>query len=80
MLNELPKKNYINCEHFSWWDGDYCCTDKFKILQESKNGKFNEDILFALENNMNCSKWKLGRPKITEMYMEAFNEFMNNRK
>ena len=26
----------INCRHFAWWDGDYCCLSKFTILEEGE--------------------------------------------
>lgn len=78
MLNELPKKNCLNCANFAWWDGDYCCTDKFKVLQESKDGKFNNDIIYALENNKDCSKWKKGNEKLVSMRMEAFNKYLKS--
>ena len=76
MLAELPKKNCLNCANFAWWDGDYCCVAKFKLFQEAKDRKFNEDILAAIESNKNCKKWKKANVEITEIYMELFNEFM----
>lgn len=76
MRMKLPEKNCINCKHFAWWDGDYCCTDKFKILQASPKGQFNADIEYALEKNKNCKKWKAGNPKIVEMYLKAYNEYI----
>jgi len=76
---ELPKKNCLNCQSFAWWDGDYCCVEKFKILQESKKGEFNDQILTSIEENKDCKKWKKANDKIREMHMEAFNNFLKNR-
>ena len=31
-------KHCTNCKNFSWWDGDYVCTWKMKMIEESENG------------------------------------------
>lgn len=32
--------NCLDCEHFTYWDGDYCCTWKMMILSEAtESGK-----------------------------------------
>lgn len=33
-------KHCTNCKHFSWWDGDYVCTWKMRVIEESENGTF----------------------------------------
>lgn len=37
----------LQCEHFHWWDGDYCCLEKMEILFSSKDGKIDEVNLKA---------------------------------
>lgn len=73
----IPKKNCISCVHFGWWDGDYCCTKLMKILQESPDGHFNDDILMALRINKDCVHHLQGTKT---PYLEAFNEFLNNKE
>ena len=71
------KNNCINCEHFAWWDGDYCCVKNFKILCESKSGHFNEDILTAIKTPKTCNDYKKAKnKKMTEIYQEAYIEFL----
>lgn len=31
------KKCCLTCQHFTWWDGDYCCTHHFNILSGADN-------------------------------------------
>lgn len=33
-------KHCIKCHGFAWWDGDYCCTMKMALIEESPDGKF----------------------------------------
>ena len=74
----LSDKNCLNCASFAWWDGHYCCIPKLKILQESKKGEMNDDILKSLEANKDCPDWKERWSKFhTDMYMEAFNKAFN---
>lgn len=68
--------NCISCQHFCWWDGDYCCSRKMRILQESDKGEFTIDILKSLEKNKNCIDYLKASSKITEMYLSAFNDFL----
>ena len=74
----IPEQNCINCEHFAWWDGDYCCVAKKKILQESPEGEFNEDILMSLKLNKDCEAWS----RIEEernIYEEPFKNWLKNK-
>lgn len=34
------RKHCTNCNGFAWWDGDYCCTKKMAIIEQSPNGAF----------------------------------------
>lgn len=75
----MKEKNCINCEHFTWWDGDYCCIEKMKILCESPKGDFNDDILKALEANKNCGEHSMQEnEEILKMHKEAFKKFIDN--
>lgn len=76
---ELPEHNCLNCEHFCWWDGDYCCSRKMRILQESPAGEFNEDIIKALNDNKDCIDYYEASIPHIRLYIEAFNKFMSNR-
>ena len=40
-----PNQHCTNCQHFVWWDADYCCTAKMIILQNSDDGKLNKELL-----------------------------------
>lgn len=76
----MKEKNCINCEHFTWWDGDYCCIEKMKILCESPKGDFNDDILHSLKVNENCKKHlPSSNEQVTAMYEEAFEKFLNTK-
>lgn len=70
-------RNCVNCDHFAWWDGDYCCVKKLKILQQSKNGEFNNDIIKSLEYYKDCSDWEeMYLP--AQIYVEPFKEYLKN--
>ena len=72
---KLINNSCITCQLFVWWDGDYCCMKKLKILQESKDGKFTKDILISLKLNKDCQDYKEYKESI---YKESFEEFLNN--
>ena len=67
----------IDCVFFTWWDGDFCCMKRQKILQESKDGKFSKDILNVLEKNKNCEDFKLEDLPFN-LYRDQFKEFLEN--
>ena len=69
-------KNCINCECFCWWDGDYCCTWRMKILCHSPKGEMNEDILTSIEKNKDCSDWRESDKCSIEEYTTIFNKFL----
>lgn len=77
---DIGEKNCINCSNFAWWDGDYCCTAKLKILQNSPDGKINDDMLMALKLNRNCNSWNEAGEKIREMHEEAFNDYLKTKE
>ena len=80
-MNKYLEKSCINCEHFAWWDGDYVCTAKFKLLQESPNGEFNKDILMSLRLNKNCLDYnKQTNKKIIDLHTEPFIKFLKENK
>lgn len=54
----IPEKNCVNCGHFAWWDGDFCCTKHLKILQEAPTYEFNDDIIRSVLNNKDCTDWE----------------------
>ena len=42
-MKDLPHWRCLTCEHFCWWDGDYCCLDRRKILVESPSGRITRE-------------------------------------
>lgn len=73
------EKNCITCGNFAWWDGDYCCLSKMKILCDAPNGKMNENIVISLEANKKCKDWKKAQDFQIKMYKEAFDEYIKER-
>lgn len=46
----------LDCNHFCFWDDDYCCTWNMTILQ---HGFFmNEDIDKNMKSADNCKDWQ----------------------
>lgn len=75
---DFLNKTCITCKNFGWWDGDYCCTAKLRILQESPDGAFNNDILLSLRINKNCDSYielNLDENK----YIESFKTFLETK-
>ena len=55
----MEEKSCLNCGHFHWWDGDFCCLhpDKdWKILFPSKDGTLPED--FDKKFVIPCELWE----------------------
>lgn len=73
------EKNCITCHSFTWWDGDYCCIKKLKILCNAPNGEMNNDIKIALKMNKDCKGWEEGSEEIVKMHQEAYNKLNENR-
>ena len=69
--------NCISCEHFAWWDGDFCCCENMKILQLSPKGEFTPEILKNIKNSEDCSDYKESENKIRSIYEEAFKKFLD---
>lgn len=48
-----------NCEHFVWWDGDFCCLEHMTLLIESEEGRLTEMIRQALsKTGQRCKDYK----------------------
>lgn len=67
-------KNCITCHNFAWWDGDYCCIKKLKILCNAPNGEMNSDMKIALKMNKDCRGWEKADDRIIKMHQEAYNK------
>ena len=59
-----PNQHCTNCQHFAWWDGDYCCTVKMIISQNSDDGKLNKALLGDI-----CEEYIMDENPIYEKYM-----------
>ncbi|MBP5455228.1 MAG: hypothetical protein J6Y37_01865 [Paludibacteraceae bacterium] len=75
-----PKESCINCEHFGWWDGDYCCVLKFRVLCDSPNGEFTDDILKNLKTPKTCNSYIQANAKHAELYEEPFLKFLEQKQ
>ena len=75
---KIPMENCVTCEHFDWWDGDYCCLKKMTILCSSNSdGRFTEKILENMKTPETCKYYDHhARPG----YVELYEEFMKNRE
>ena len=71
-------KTCISCEHFAWWDGDYCCLKKMRILQPSKDGHFGDDILAVLNRHRKCRSYN--RKEGKNIYLDALFDFLANKE
>ena len=63
-----------NCEHFDWWDGDYCCLHDMKILCESRDGKFYSKLPESCNNCPNY-KWNEGYG-YGDLYYVEYQKFL----
>ena len=67
----------ITCQHLTWWEGDYCCTAKLRILCPSPDGKFTRDMLMAMKLNRDCEEYKYqDDEELRNLYEKPFNEFL----
>lgn len=74
-------ENCITCDHFAWWDKDYCCLASFKILCHSEHGEFNDDILRTMKTAEECCDYtEQENPNVKASYQEAFEEFLKEKK
>ena len=69
-MGVLDMKCCINCAAFAWWDGDFCCVKKMRILQPSENGKMSKELLTALSANKDCEEWEENVGE--NIYLEQF--------
>lgn len=82
MCNKEFKKHCTNCRHFSWWDGDYTCIWKMKIIEESENGAFWCPFPQPSQNDFNADKcldytWIDENERIYEL---PYQEFLKGLK
>ena len=73
-------KNCIDCENFTWWDGDYCCICDFSVLCRSKDGEFNEDILKTIKTPCMCSDFRDCTIGSNDAYRREYEKFINERQ
>lgn len=69
--------NCITCEHFAWWDGDYCCTAHMEILQNAPTGEFNSEIQEALKKHGKCLDYEESMDCIRNVYETAYKKFLD---
>ena len=73
-----PDGTCITCEHFDWWDGDWCCLKKFKILSHSwETGEMRKDLLETIETRETCEDYKeehSERPGYVEEYTKLIEK------
>ena len=59
---DIPVWKCLKCEHFCWWDGDYCCLDRNKILIGSPSGRITREQYDSLTRKYkHC--WFFDKPK-----------------
>lgn len=76
----IPDKNCIKCQHFAWWDGDFCCTKHMKILQEAPDANFNDDILISISNNKDCEDYKEAEEGFAAgLLLSKFKEYLSKK-
>ena len=73
---EFIEHSCLTCEHFAWWDGDYCCIDKFKILMPAPRGNFNKDMIDVLKNKQQCKRHKKSMGGMSSIYVKQFEKFL----
>lgn len=76
------EKHCTNCEHFAWWDGDYCCVWKMKIIEKSENGAFWCPFPQDFQEDFNADKCEdyyfSEKPIYRKPYLDFINEIKNN--
>lgn len=78
MKNFCDKKCCLNCSHFAFWDGDYCCTAEMKIHQFgfADDIFFNVDIDNTMETPDTCGDYdERYSKKISDMYMDEYKKW-----
>ena len=56
----------INCSHFGWWDGDWCCTWHMKIIQHGDI--FTDEILDSICTSETCKDYEVSNLPWVEDY------------
>ena len=67
--------NCVDCEHFAWWDGDYCCMKTLKILAHSADGSLNDEIVDILEKG--CKNFKPINKLSLKIYKDIYENYKN---
>lgn len=67
-------ENCINCEHFAWWDGDYCCMRTLMIIQPSPEGDFSAVIFKKLKTPKTCPYYE---KTAVGGYEKVYQEFLS---
>lgn len=78
MKNFCDKECCLNCSHFAFWDGDYCCTAEMKIHQFgfADDIFFNVDIDNTMETPDTCGDYDERYSKeISDMYMDEYKKW-----
>lgn len=64
----------LDCEHFTWWDGDYVCMHYLEILFYSENGGFEN--ITAIEPRAFCDHFRKSR---LCLYRQAYEKWKRER-
>lgn len=73
---KLPK--CLKCSSFAWWDGDYVCVAKFKILNDVHNEHmFDDNLIKTIKKcQENCDEFKPSSNKLMlDMYKEEYRKW-----
>lgn len=73
----MKNKHCTNCNNFTWWDGDYCCVAKMKVIEESENGFFWCPFPQQYQTSFIAEECAEYVPVNGEgIYEEGYNEFL----
>lgn len=67
----------LTCQYFAWWDGDYVCMERFRLLS-NKHGKqmFDDDLIAELKKMKFCPEYSMSLNKfVVGMHIEEFNKW-----
>lgn len=71
------EKHCTNCEAFTWWDGDFCCTNKMAIIETSPDGNFWCPFPQPNQTNFNaeeCDGYRCSENN--KWYAEEYKKFL----
>lgn len=71
------KKCCLNCIHFAWWEGDFCCIPEFKIIQADpdNNGLMTEELEKNMKTPANCEDYEYREERYSKDYEEEYKKF-----